>query len=181
MRQPLVRGLMALAGASILLAGVSAPRTHGAARDHDESEIRAVQARQADAWNRHDARAYADLFTEDGDVVNVVGWWWKGRAEIEAKLQAAFAQVFKESALTITDVQARFLTPEVAVAHVRWTMTGAKTPPGMPEPREGIQTQVLSKVSGRWLIAAFQNTNALPEMPFPLGSPAGGPTSLPQH
>ncbi len=181
MRQPLVRGLMVLAGGSILLAGVSAPRTHGAARDRDESEIRAVQARQAEAWNRHDARSYADLFTEDGDVVNVVGWWWKGRAEIESKLTTAFAQVFKESTLTITEVQARFLTPEVAVAHVRWTMTGAKTPPGIPEPREGIQTQVLSKVSGRWLIAAFQNTNGLPEQPFPVSPPAGSPAPQPQH
>jgi uncharacterized protein (TIGR02246 family) len=172
---------MVLAGASILLAGVSAPRTHGAARDRDESEIRAVQVRQAEAWNRHDATAYADLFAEDGDVVNVLGWWWKGRAEIATKLDAAFAQVFKESTLAIGDVQVRFLTPEIAVAHVRWTMTGAKTPPGIPEPREGIQTQVLSKVSGRWLIAAFQNTNAIPERPFPLSPPAGSPAPPPQH
>jgi len=181
MHQPIVRGLMVLAGASILLAAVSTPRTHGAAQDRDESEIRAVQARQAEAWNRHDARAYAALFTEDGDVVNVVGWWWKGRVEIATKLDAAFAQVFKESTLTIGDVQVRFLTPEVAVAHVRWTMTGAKTPPGIPEPREGIQTQVLSKVSGRWLIAAFQNANVLPERPFPLGPPADSPAPPPQH
>ena len=181
MRQPIVRGLMMLAGASILLAAASAPRTHGAAQDRAESEIRAVQARQAEAWNRHDARSYADLFAEDGDVVNVVGWWWKGRAEIERKLEAAFAQVFKESTLTITEVQVRFLAPETAVAHVRWTMTGARTPPGIPEPREGIQTQVLSKVSGRWLIAAFQNTNALPETPFPPGSPAGSPGPPSQH
>jgi uncharacterized protein (TIGR02246 family) len=172
---------MVLAGASILLAGVSAPRTHGAARDRDESEIRAVQARQAGAWNRHDATAYADLFAEDGDVVNVLGWWWKGRAEITTKLDAAFAQVFKESTLTIGDVQVRFLTPEIAVAHVRWTMTGAKTPPGIPEPREGIQTQVLSKVSGRWLIAAFQNTNAIPERPFPPAPLAGSPSPQRQH
>jgi uncharacterized protein (TIGR02246 family) len=160
---------MVLAAASILLAAASAPRTQGAARDHDEAEIRDVQTRQAQAWNRHDAKAYADLFTEDGDVVNVVGWWWKGRAEIESKLTAAFAFVFRDSTLTITEVQVRFLSPECAIAHVRWTMTGAKTPPGIPEPREGIQTQTLRKTAGGWLIAAFQNTNAVPEMPFPLG------------
>lgn len=140
-----------------------------AAPSNDESSIRQLQAAQADAWNRHDAAAYAALFTEDGDCVNVVGWWWKGREQIESKLKAAFAFVFHESQLTITDTSVRFLSPTLAVAHVSWTMTGAKTPPGMPEPRVGIQTQVLEKQSGRWLIQVFQNTNAVPERPFPTG------------
>ena len=42
-------------------------------------EIRRVQTEQQEAWNRHDAKAYASLFSDDGDCVNVVGWWWKGR------------------------------------------------------------------------------------------------------
>lgn len=137
----------------------------------DESGIRQVQVAQADAWNRHDAAAYAGLFTEDGDCVNVLGWWWKGRAQIESRLTAAFAFVFHESQLTVTDTSVRLLSPSIAVAHVSWTMTGAKTPPGMPEPRQGIQIQVLQKKAGHWLIQNFQNTNAVPERPFPLGPP----------
>jgi len=142
------------------------------AQREDDAAIRLVQSRQADAWNSHDAAAYASLFTLDGDVINVVGWWWRGRAETENKLRAAFALVFRDSKLTITDVQVKFLTPEIAVAHVRWTMEGAKTPTGIPEPRQGIQTQVLKKQAGTWLIAAFQNTNSVPETPFPQ-PPAG--------
>jgi uncharacterized protein (TIGR02246 family) len=147
----------------------------------DEAEIRKVERRQQDAWNHHDAKAYAALFTEDGDIVNVVGWWWKGRAEIEKKLTDAYAFVFKESALTVTDVQFKFLTPEIAVAHVKWTMTGARTPKGIPEPQQGIQIQILQKQEGKWLIASFQNTNSSPERPFPKGptpaelSPSGKP------
>lgn len=135
----------------------------------DEAQIRELQAQQAAAWNSHDARAYASLFTEDGDVVNVVGWWWKGRREIESKLTAGFAFAFKQSTLTITDVEVRFVKPDIAIAHVRWTMTGARTPPGIPEPRQGIQLQVLQKQRGKWLIANFQNTNSVPEVPFPIG------------
>jgi uncharacterized protein (TIGR02246 family) len=138
----------------------------------DDSAIRRLQTEQADAWNRHDAVAYSALFTEDGDCVNVLGWWWKGRAEIQKQLTAAFAFVFHESQLAITETSVHFLTPAIAVAHVRWTMSGAKTPPGMPEPKEGIQTQVLRKVAGRWLIQSFQNTNGVPERPFPAGPPA---------
>ena len=144
-------------------------------RERDEADIRNVETRQQQAWNQHDARAYASLFTEDGDCVNVVGWWWKGRAEIEKKLTAAYAFVFRDSVLTINQVDVRFLGPDVAVAHVRWSMTGARTPRGIPEPREGIQTQLLQKQTGKWLIAAFQNTNAIPETPFPSGPPAAAP------
>ncbi|MEO8575827.1 MAG: SgcJ/EcaC family oxidoreductase [Gemmatimonadales bacterium] len=151
------------------------------AQTSDEEEIRNVQVRQADAWNRHDAAAYAGLFTVDGDVVNVVGWWWKGRSEIESKLTSAFAFVFSQSRMAITDVHVRFLSSDIALAHVSWTMAGAKTPPGIPEPKEGIQLQVLKKSAGKWMIASFQNTSSVPERPFPTGPIAPGATSSPKH
>jgi uncharacterized protein (TIGR02246 family) len=146
-----------------------------AAQSSDEAAVRAVAMRQGETWSRHDAKAYAALFTEDCDVVNVVGWWWKGRAELERKLTPMFSHAFGESQLTITDVQVRFLSPTIALAHARWTMTGARMPPGMPEPRAGIQTLVFTKQRGRWLITGFQNTNSVPEQPIPAGStgPAG--------
>src|ERR1700730_9850239 len=148
---------------------VHASPAPAAAQRQDEAEIRELQVRQAEAWDRHDAGAHASLFSEDGDVVNVVGWWWRGRPAIESKLTAAFSFVFRESTLTITDVHVRFLNPAIAIAHVRWTMVGAKTPPGVPEPRQGIQLQVLNKQAGKWLIASFQNTSSVPEVPFPAG------------
>ncbi len=150
------------------------PMRPAGAQSSVEAEIRAVAMRQGETWSRHDAKAYAALFTEDCDVVNVVGWWWHGRAELDRKLTAAFAFVFSESALTITDVQVRFLSPTIALAHARWTMTGARTPPGVPEPRAGIQTLVLTKQAQHWLIAGFQNTHSAPEQPFPTRPPAPG-------
>ncbi len=139
----------------------------------EEAAIREVQTRQAAAWNANDAEAYAALFAEDGEVVNVLGWWWRGRAEIRSKLSEAFAWVFRDSHLAITDVHTRFLDPSTAIAHVRWTLDGAKVPPGAPAPpREGIQLQVLRKSGDQWLIASFQNTNSVPEQPFPQGPPA---------
>ena len=155
----------------LLLATTGVWASPAAAQSADEAAIREVQKRQADAWNQHDAKAYAGLFTEDGEVVNIVGWWWRGRAEIEQKLTAAFAFVFRESTLTVTDVQVRFLTPQTAIAHVQWTMVGAKTPPGLPEPKQGIEVQVLQKLGGKWLIVSFQNTISVPERPFPVGPP----------
>ena len=69
------------------------------------------------------------FFAEDGDVVNVLGWWWKSRAEIRSKLTDAFAFVFSDSTLTIAEVHVRLLDLRTAIAHVRWTLDGAKTRP----------------------------------------------------
>jgi uncharacterized protein (TIGR02246 family) len=156
-----------------LFAFLSAGRI-SAQTDDDRAEIRSVALRQGQVWG-HDAKAYAALCTEDCDVVNVVGWHWKGRAEVERKLTGAFQTMFRDSKLTITEVETRFLRPDVAVAHARWTMVGAKAPPGMPEPRHGIQTLVFTRQSGRWLIAAFQNTLSLPERPFPASAGGASP------
>ena len=151
----------------VLAMGCSVPAM---AQQQDEAAIRQVQVLQAAAWNQHDARAYAKLFAEDGDAVNVVGSWWRGRSEIERKLGEAFELVFARSTLTITDVDVKFLGPNMAVAHVSWTMVGAKATPNMPEPREGIQLQVLTKQAGGWLIASCQNTNRIPVTPLPKGA-----------
>lgn len=89
------------------------------AEDSDEAAIQNLQSKQAASWNAHDASAYAALFTADSDVVNMLGWLWKGRDEIRSKLTDAFAIVFRESQLTITNVDVRKLTSSIAVAHVR--------------------------------------------------------------
>jgi uncharacterized protein (TIGR02246 family) len=151
----------------LLAVGLAAPAAPSAPAD--EAEIRAVQQQQATAWNAHDIDAYAALFTEDAHVINVLGWRWKSRAELEAKLGPGFASVFAHSRLAIGDVDMRFFAPDIAVAHVRWTMTGAASPTGAAAdiPQQGIQTLVMTKRDGAWRIAEFQNTHAVPERPLP--------------
>ena len=140
----------------------------------DEAEIRKVETGLQEAWNRHDIRAFANLLTEDGDVVNVVGWWWRGRPQIERKITDAHAFIFRDSTLTHNEVHIRFLTPQIAVVHVLWSLVGHKNPDGTPgQPRKGIETQVLQQQAGKWLVAALHNTDSLPGRPFPMGPPKG--------
>ena len=94
---------------SILILATTSPKAaFGGPHDQDEADIRNVETRQQEAWNRHDAKAYAALFTEDADLVNVVGWRWKARAEIEKKLTDAYVFVFRESVLTVREVDVKF-------------------------------------------------------------------------
>ena len=155
----------------VLVTVVAAP-AFSADQSGDETEIRKVVAATAETWNRHDMKANANLYAEDADVVNVVSWWWKGRALIEKKATEAHACLFKESRLTNNEVAVGFLTSDVAVVHVRWSMVGHKKPDGTPgEPRKGIATLVMQKQGSHWLIAAFHNTDSIPEVPFPMGTP----------
>lgn len=156
---------------SIALCVLAPPLWGAPASNSDADAIRALEVRQESAWNDHDAHAYAQLFTSDADTVNVLGWWWKSRSELEQKLDKGFRFVFSRSHLHIEDVAIRFLTPEVAIAHIQWSMTGALSPDGSGSniPQKGIQTQTLYKTRGGWLIAAFQNGNSVPEREFPSG------------
>ena len=154
-----------------LMAALEGPLLR-AGQSPDEAEIHRVETGFEQAWNRHDMKAWANLFAEDADFVNVAGWWWKGRAEIEQKHAGAHAFLFRESTLTIDEVHTRFLTPEIAVVHVLWSLAGHKNPDGTPgQPRKGVFTQVLQKQNGKWLIAAAQNTDSRPEVPMPAGPP----------
>src|SRR6516162_11446640 len=54
-------------------------------QSEDEAAIHSVETGLQEAWNHHDAQAFASFFAEDADCVNVVGRWWKGRPQIEVR------------------------------------------------------------------------------------------------
>ena len=141
-------------------------------KSQDETAaIRNVETGLQEAWNHHDAKAFASLFTEDADCVNVVGWWWKGRPQIENKVADSHVFMFRDSTYTNDEVHIRFLTAQIAVVHVRWSMVGHRNPDGSPgQPRKGIQTHILQEQEGKWLIAVFNNTDSVPEVSFPTGA-----------
>jgi uncharacterized protein (TIGR02246 family) len=154
----------------LLTLGIAGPVMSAGRQGSDETEIRRVELGLQDAWNSHDRKAWANFFTEDADFVNDSGLWWKGRAEIEKKHADAHASLFRDSKLTIYEVETRFLTPEIAISHAVWSLVGQKNPDGTPgQPRKGVFTHVLQKQNGTWLIAAAQNTDSGPEVTPPLG------------
>lgn len=125
----------------------------------EETDIRALAAHWESAWNKHDMKALATLFTHDADFINVGARHWKGRHEIEAQHEARLHQ-FSESAWTTKEVAVQFLRPDISLVHVSWMLKGDKDPDGTPRPpREGVFTWVVVKEREAWLIRAAQNTN----------------------
>lgn len=127
--------------------------------DVEETRIRTLAAHWESAWNRHDMKALAALFTDGADFVNVGARHWKGPTEIEAQHATRLNQ-FIESSWATKEVAVQFLTPDISLVHVSWALEGDKDPDGTPrQPREGVFTWVVVKERGEWLIRAAQNTN----------------------
>lgn len=113
-------------------------------------------------WNRHDMEAFAELFSEDAEFVNVVGAWWKGRAEIKEAHVLTHATLFRNSHLGVDEVTVRLLRPDVAVVRAKWNLTGQVSPSGEPlQPRSGILMTVLVVQDGHWKIVDAQNTDII--------------------
>jgi uncharacterized protein (TIGR02246 family) len=147
-----------------------APADATAGRD---AEVRTQIEALIPAWNSHDMKTFAGHFAPDADFVNVVGIWWKSRPEIEAAHVATHQTMFKASKLSGRVASVKWIRPDVAVAHMPWTLVGAKTPAGDPVPeRKGILVFVVAKDAGRWTIRAAQNTDIVegalaPPVPAP--------------
>ncbi len=131
-----------------------------------ESKIEAVLAALQDSWNRHDMPVFAAQFTQDADFVNVLGMRQRGCPAIEAQHIAIHKTVFRNSQLRTLGQSVRFLTPQVAVAHVDWKMTGHETPAvegwKLPAVRKGVLTAILVSEGDAWRIAALHNTDTVP-------------------
>ncbi len=111
-----------------------------------------------DAWNVHDARAFAEAFAVDADFTNVFGMHASGRDAIERFHAPIFQTMFKDSRLEATETRIRLIRPDIAAVDVRWSMTGARDPMGKEWPeRRGLINLLVTRDGGGWSIAVMHN------------------------
>ena len=122
----------------------------------DEAAMRENVRQMEAGWNAKSGAQFAKPFAADADYVVINGMYLKGREAIAEAHQRIFDTIYKESTLSLSVKQMRMLRPDVAVVHVTATNKiprGAET-----RTSEAILTLVMTKESGAWGIAAFQNT-----------------------
>lgn len=154
-----MRTLMFVAAIAVILA----PAVSGAApvSPADASAIRAVIARQADAWNRHDMDAFVADTTPDIDWVNIVGMHWEGRETVRRAHAVLHKGMFAHSRLLPPDsLELRQIAPDVVIAVTVSRIEGAApTPSGQPYPEGGnILSLVFVRTGQGWRIAHAHNT-----------------------
>src|SRR5262249_6545605 len=98
----------------------------------DEAAIKARSPDFAATWNRHDPKALAAFWAEDGDLINPWGRLATGRAEIEKLFQdeQGPAGMLRATTFDVKSDTVRFVSPDVAVDDWETVITGAFNPDG---------------------------------------------------
>lgn len=133
-----------------------------------EEAIRHALAQHAEAWNRHDAKAWVAPFAEEADFVNILGTVFQGRAEIERRHADLFASIFAKSTVVVTTRKVQALGADGAVAETDYELRGYdRLPPGIQatDADGTLRTRlkyVWTRRNGGWVVVSAQNTAVLP-------------------
>ena len=127
----------------------------------DEKDIRAIETRFDEAWNRHDPDGMVESLAEDAQFITVNGVWMKSRAEFDGLVRRLHGVTgpLRESMRETLETDIRFLAPDVAMVHSRFRISGDIGDDGKPESRDGCGIRVVHKRDGRWFTVAVQNTD----------------------
>jgi uncharacterized protein (TIGR02246 family) len=125
----------------------------------DDEAIRKVIAGTTEAFNKHDAKAFAAFYAPDAELVTVRGERMKGATEIEKGLASIFATRATAATLKTLDLSIRLIKPDVAIAHVTNEMSGVENSKRESQPpHRELSIRVLVKDEGKWRVTAFHNT-----------------------
>jgi len=125
-------------------------------------DVQQIASRFFEAWNRHHVSAMAALYTEDAQVVNSLGLWWRGAAEVERGLGQMNAI---GPPLRPDSTWACLLTESTALCIVDYTVGSFTRPSGQTVPEQkALSTFVMVKTPRGWRIAAAQTTGVNAEV-----------------
>jgi uncharacterized protein (TIGR02246 family) len=122
---------------------------------NDEQVIRELVAARETAWNAGDTVAYAQLLTEDADIISATGRPARGRDALLKLFAEQHANVFAGVRTHTSVTHVRMLGAHVALADVAYRLEGGSRVDAI---RKGIMAFIVRKdISGRWRIAAIRS------------------------
>jgi uncharacterized protein (TIGR02246 family) len=118
-----------------------------------EDTIEACLDRIRSAWNAGDAHAFAAAFTEDATYVIYLGEALRGRDEIESNHVSVLTKWRKGTRMAVKVISVRSIADD-AVSVLTVGGIGKR----VVIPYDKVQTFIMIRREGRWMCAAFQNT-----------------------
>jgi uncharacterized protein (TIGR02246 family) len=167
------RILQALALASVFaMAACAATPTAGT--PDDETALRAMGAKFADAWNKGDVTTLVTMVTDDYEVVTPDGSSIKGRAAFEEmEKKGVTERTGLPLKLTVNTSYVRFVGPSGASLGGTWTMAGV--PAGMGADKGAWTSLAIKGADGQWRLATglVAEYHPPPAMPVPVEAGKG--------
>lgn len=151
-----IRLLAALTGLALCVFNVPAYGDATNEYTRDEEAIRENVKQMEAGWNTKQGSLFAKPFAEDADYVIVNGMYLQGRTAIGKGHQQIFDTFYKNTTLSLSVRQVRFLRPDVALVHVSGQLTAVENE--KPSVSKASITMVMTRDKEVWQIAAFQNT-----------------------
>ncbi|CAM3970867.1 SgcJ/EcaC family oxidoreductase [Kibdelosporangium persicum] len=105
-----------------------------------------------------DPDGFADLLTEDVNLVNIAGHRLHGRETVRAAYRKAMASQLAQVRTRIEIHDAWLVRPDVAVVSATKHVSDERAEPNAPLPDKGAVTFVLARQDEQWLIASVQTT-----------------------
>ncbi|KXO93682.1 SgcJ/EcaC family oxidoreductase [Tsukamurella tyrosinosolvens] len=127
----------------------------------DREQLEELERRQIASWGR-DGAAFAATFTEDADLVDVMGGHYRGRASIEATMTEGFAGFMAGTRMSApTERTVDFISADTAVVVTSGNCILRNDETRCRAEDLSIQTKVAVRVGGEWLFRTFQNTRVM--------------------
>jgi len=126
----------------------------------DEIVLRQVPERTTEAWASNDADAFAEVFTEDTEVV-IAGTYLRGRDEVRSYISAAFSGPIRGTRVISDPVSVEYICAETGLVITE----GGILLPGETNysaARAVRGTWVLAPEDGEWRIRAY-HSSPIPE------------------
>jgi len=119
----------------------------------DEAAIRKILDARNGAYNKHDAKALAETYAQDADLVTGTGRVVSGRAAIEQNYIESFGGVDKNAVVKTESTKIRFLTTDTAILDLDGVTTGRSD--GTIKTHA---TWVYVRRDGEWAVVAIRAT-----------------------
>ena len=141
----------------------------------DQAAIKDVATNLAKAFNSSDAKAAADLFAQDGVLIDPMGNKAVGKAEIEHRIGSNMKEGFLKGSSTVyTNIEAKMVKPDVAFVDMDHQITKTQVPTeetatdqaAKPAPRIHVSA-LLVKQGGKWLIEEARPGTYVEQPPAP--------------
>jgi uncharacterized protein (TIGR02246 family) len=134
-----------------------------------QAAIEKMLAVEQAAWNSGDSLAYAEVFTDDSDFINIRGQVFSGKAAVREQHARIFAGPFKGSTISIVLRRFTLLSAHVALVDTDQSVTNFHfLPPGIVETSGGLLVThfkylAVQQTDGTWKFTSGQNTAVLPK------------------